>query len=195
MVGLHPKCRGVVDGVALGGVVTTLADMLHIVLYQPKIPPNTGNVGRLCAITRSRLHLIHPLGFKISDRNLRRAGMDYWFSLDVYDHRNWDEFKASPVRPKRLWLLTTKGVQSFWDVQYEDGDGLVFGNETEGAPDWLHAEIGDAFRITIPHANAALRSLNLSTAVGIACYEALRQIGLPGFDVSGHQSASQSTGL
>ena len=154
--------------------------MIHIVLFQPEIPQNTGNVGRMCAITRCRLHLIHPLGFTITDRHLRRAGMDYWYSLDVHHHRNWEEFKASPVRPQRLWLLTTKGAKSFWDGRYADGDGLVFGNEGSGAPDWLHAEIGNDFRITIPHANTELRSLNLSTAAGIATFEALRQVGYPG---------------
>ena len=126
-----------------------------------------------------RLHLIHPLGFTITDRHLRRAGMDYWYSLDVHHHRNWEEFKASPVRPQRLWLLTTKGAKSFWAVRYADGDGLVFGNEGSGAPDWLHAEIGPEQRITIPHANTELRSLNLSTAAGIATFEALRQVGYP----------------
>ncbi len=154
--------------------------MIHIVLFQPEIPQNTGNVGRMCAITRCRLHLIHPLGFTITDRHLRRAGMDYWYSLDVHHHRNWEEFKASPVRPQRLWLLTTKGAKSFWAVRYADGDGLVFGNEGSGAPDWLHEEIGPEQRITIPHANTELRSLNLSTAAGIATFEALRQIGYPG---------------
>lgn len=154
--------------------------MIHIVLFQPEIPQNTGNVGRMCAITRCRLHLIHPLGFTITDRHLRRAGMDYWYSLDVHHHRNWEEFKASPVRPQRLWLLTTKGAKSFWEARYQDGDGLVFGNEGSGAPEWLHAEIGNDFRITIPHANTALRSLNLSTAAGIATFEALRQVGYPG---------------
>jgi tRNA (cytidine/uridine-2'-O-)-methyltransferase len=131
----------------------------------------------MCALTRSRLHLIHPLGFVINDRNLRRAGMDYWKSLDVHEHANWEAFKNSPVAPKRLWLFTTKTRQSFWDVSFADGDGLVFGNEGSGAPAWLHDEIGEVQRVTIPHANSELRSLNLSTAAGIACYEALRQIG------------------
>ncbi len=153
--------------------------MIHIVLFQPEIPQNTGNVGRMCAITRCRLHLIHPLGFTITDRHLRRAGMDYWYSLDLHHHRNWEEFRASPARPSRLWLLTTKGARSFWEVHYEDGDGLVFGNEGSGAPEWLHAELGRAQRITIPHANTELRSLNLSTAAGIATFEALRQTGYP----------------
>ena len=151
--------------------------MLHLVLFQPEIAPNTGNIGRLCAVTRSRLHLIHPLGFEINDRNLKRAGMDYWKSLDVCEHADWQAFRGSPQAPKRLWLLTTKSAQSFWTVQYADGDGLVFGNESSGAPAWLHDEIGAGQRVSIPHANSALRSLNLSTAAGIACYEALRQIG------------------
>lgn len=154
--------------------------MLHIVLYQPQIAPNTGNIGRLCALTCSRLHLIHPLGFEINDRNLRRAGMDYWQSLDVHEHENWAAFRSSEVGPKRMWLLTTKATQSFWKAEYQDGDGLVFGNEGSGAPDWLHEEIGDSQRITIPHGNSELRSLNLSSSVAIACYEALRQTGLLG---------------
>lgn len=150
--------------------------MIHLVLFQPEIPQNTGNIGRLCAVTRSRLHLIHPLGFAITDRNLKRAGMDYWASLDVQQHADWAAFRASALGPRRLWLLTTKAAADFWSVRYEDQDGLVFGNEGSGAPAWLHAELA-ASRITIPHANRDLRSLNLSTAAGIACYEALRQIG------------------
>src|SRR3954468_23225216 len=153
--------------------------MLHVVLFQPEIAPNTGNIGRMCALTRSRLHLIHPLGFQITDKNLKRAGMDYWSSLDVHEHGDWKTFRASPAAPRRLWLFTTKTTQSFWDVRYADGDGLVFGNEGSGAPAWLHEEIGEQQRVTIPHANPALRSLNLSTAAGIAAYEALRQVGMP----------------
>lgn len=153
--------------------------MLHLVLFRPQIAPNTGNVGRMCAVTRSRLHLIHPLGFEITDKHLKRAGMDYWYSLDVHQHADWAAFRASPAAPARLWLFTTHGARSFWDAQFADGDGLVFGNEEAGAPDWLHEEFGGDRRLRIPHANAALRSLNLSTAAGIACYEALRQVGLP----------------
>jgi tRNA (cytidine/uridine-2'-O-)-methyltransferase len=149
--------------------------MLHVVLFQPEIAPNTGNIGRMCALTRSRLHLIHPLGYVINDRNLRRAGMDYWRSLDVHEHADWQAFRASPQAPQRLWLFTTKSTRSFWDVRYAEGDGLVFGNESSGAPDWLHEELGD-LRVTIPHANESLRSLNLSTAAGVACYEAMRQL-------------------
>lgn len=153
--------------------------MLHVVLFQPEIPQNTGNIGRMCALTRSRLHLIHPLGYVINDRNLRRAGMDYWKSLDVHEHADWAAFRASAAGPKRLWLFTTKTSRSYWTVPFAADDGLVFGNESSGAPDWLHAELGEASRVTIPHANSTLRSLNLSTAAGVATYEALRQIGMP----------------
>lgn len=153
-----------------------MGGMIHVVLFQPEIAPNTGNIGRMCALTASRLHLIHPLGFVINDRNLRRAGMDYWKSLDVHEHADWKAFRASEAGPRRLWLFTTHAARSFWDVSFADGDGLVFGNEGSGAPEWLHQEIGDEWRATIPHANPQLRSLNLSTAAGVACYEALRQL-------------------
>src|SRR5580658_4574905 len=106
-----------------GGVRPT---MIHIVLFQPEIPQNTGNVGRMCALTGSRLHLIHPLGFRINDRNLRRAGMDYWRSLDVHEHADWKAFRASDSAPRRLWLFTTQAARGFWDAKFEDGDGLVF---------------------------------------------------------------------
>jgi tRNA (cytidine/uridine-2'-O-)-methyltransferase len=154
--------------------------MLHIVLFQPEIPQNTGNIGRMCALTGSRLHLIHPLGFEITDKHLKRAGMDYWHSLDVHHHADWAAFKASAAGPKRLWLFTTKTSQRYWSAGFLDEDGLVFGNEGHGAPEWLHEEFGAGRRLTIPHANHALRSLNLSTAAGIACYEALRQTKLIG---------------
>lgn len=151
--------------------------MLHVVLFQPEIAPNTGNIGRMCALTQSRLHLIHPLGFEINDKNLRRAGMDYWRSLDVHEHADWSAFRQSPHAPQRLWLFTTKTTQSFWQVRFAYGDGLLFGNEGHGAPEWLHEEIGADQRVTIPQRNPELRSLNLSTAAGVATYEALRQIG------------------
>lgn len=150
--------------------------MLHIILFEPEIPQNTGNIGRLCAITRSRLHLIHPLGFTITDRHLRRSGMDYWQSLDVHHHENWRSFKESAAGPARIWLFTTRSTRSYWDVSYRDDDGLLFGKETAGCPEWLHEEIGGNFRLTIPRYNEELRSLNLSTSAGIATYEALRQL-------------------
>ena len=123
----------------------------------------------MCAFTGCRLHLIHPLGFVINDRNLRRAGMDYWKSLDVHEHADWAQFRLSPHAPRRLWLFTTHGERSFWDAPFADGDGLLFGNEGEGSPAWLHEEIGRENRLVIPQVHgAAHRSLNLSTAAGIA---------------------------
>lgn len=150
------------------------SSMLHIILFNPEIPQNTGNIGRLCAITETRLHLIHPLGFKITDKQLKRSGMDYWHSLDVHHHENWAAFKNSKAGPQKLWLFTTQSDQPYWDIDYEEEDGLVFGNEGHGAPEWLHAEL-EGKRVTIPHKNVELRSLNLATSVGIAAYEALRQ--------------------
>lgn len=149
---------------------------LHIVLIRPEIPPNTGNIGRLCAITDCRLHLIHPLGFSLDDKQLRRAGMDYWQELDVHHHDGWEEFLQSPQRPARLWLLTTKAQQGLWEAEFQFGDGLVFGNEGSGAPPEVHAWMGAGRSLKIPQFNDSLRSLNLSTACGIATYEALRQI-------------------
>lgn len=149
---------------------------LHIILFQPEIPQNTGNIGRMCAITQSRLHLIHPLGFTITDRHLRRSGMDYWEELDVHHHRDWEAFARSPATPPgNLWLFSTHAERLHWDAEFQPGDGLVFGNEGHGAPDWLHERIGNSRRLKIRHYNDGLRSLNLSSSVGIAAYEALRQ--------------------
>jgi tRNA (cytidine/uridine-2'-O-)-methyltransferase len=149
---------------------------LEIILFQPEIPQNTGNVGRLCAFTGARLHLIGPLGFSLEDRYLRRSGMDYWKHLDVEVHDSWQAFKQSPHFPRRIWLFTTHAEKTHWSASFRPGDGLLFGNEGHGCPDWLHEEIGNGHRLTLPRFNPnPLRSLNLSTAVGIATYEALRQ--------------------
>lgn len=149
--------------------------MLHIVLYNPEIPQNTGNIGRLCAISDLRLHLIRPLGFTLNDKYLKRSGMDYWQSLDKHIHNDWESFISSPFAPKRLWLFTTKAKSLYWDVAYRDGDGLVFGSEGSGVPEWLHSELSEG-RVTIPQRNPAMRSLNLATSVGIGAFEALRQM-------------------
>lgn len=150
--------------------------MLHVVLYNPEIPQNTGNIGRLCAVTGMRLHLIHPLGFKISDKHLKRSGMDYWHELDIVEHADWEAFEKSDQAPKRLWMFTTKTEKSFWEPKYQDGDGLLFGNEGKGCPSWLHERLGDEYRVNIPHFKAGMRSLNLSTSAGIAAYEVMRQL-------------------
>tara|TARA_B100001248_G_scaffold241598_1_gene208346 strand:- start:20513 stop:20968 length:456 start_codon:yes stop_codon:yes gene_type:complete len=148
--------------------------MLHVVLFQPQIPQNTGNIGRLCAFTKSRLHLIHPLGFALTDTHLKRSGMDYWEYLDVHHHADWEAFRQSDLGPKRLWLFTTHAQEAFWDVAYEDEDGLLFGNEGAGCPEWLHEAVGPDSRVTIPNQEPRLRSLNLATSVGIGVYGALK---------------------
>lgn len=147
---------------------------VHVVLVAPQIPQNTGNIGRMCAITGSRLHLVRPLGFSLDDRYLKRAGMDYWRSLDVHVHDDFAALMSSPVAPMRLWLMTTHAATSFWDVTYAHGDGLVFGCEGAGSPDWLHAQIGALQSLKIDQPTQALRSLNLATSAGVATYEALR---------------------
>lgn len=149
--------------------------LVQVALRCPEIPQNTGNVGRLCAITGSRLHLIHPLGFTITDRHLKRSGMDYWHSLDLHEHENWQAFRTAESH-RRTWLFTTKATRTFWDVSFAPGDILLFGNEGHGCPEEVHEAIGDEHRIRIPHPREGLRSINLATSVGIAVYEALRQL-------------------
>ncbi len=153
--------------------------MLNLILFQPDIPQNTGNIGRLCAFTNCSLHLIHPLGFKITDKQLRRSGMDYWYDLDVHEYPDWDAFLNSQTRPERIWLFSTKASKSLWDADFQAGDGLLFGKETAGCPEWLHDWAGEEQRLKIPQYREGLRSLNLATSAGIATYEALRQIGKP----------------
>lgn len=149
---------------------------LHVVLFSPDIPQNTGNIGRMCAYTGTRLHLIHPLGFRIDDKQLKRAGMDYWRALDVHEHADWQAFVRSPLAPKRLWLFTTRATTSFWHAEFAAGDGLVFGKETSGAPDWLHEAIGGPHRLQVDGRTDSLRSLNLASCAAVATYEALRQL-------------------
>lgn len=147
--------------------------MLHVVLVEPEIPPNTGNIARLCLASGSRLHLIEPLGFTIDDRTLRRAGMDYWSQCDIVRWKSFAGFhENSGVR--RHWFLTTKASRSYWDAEYADGDALIFGRESRGLPESLLAE-HSARCLKIPMRPEA-RSLNLATATGIVLYEALRQI-------------------
>jgi len=147
--------------------------MFHVVLHRPEIPPNTGNIGRLCHATGTRLHLVGPLGFSLDDRSLKRAGLDYWEELSPVLWHDYGDFLTSIPESARVWLLTTKCQQPYWDANFRDGDCLVFGSETRGLPESLlrsHPE--DC--LTIPQ--VAGRSLNLATAVGIVLYEGLRQL-------------------
>jgi tRNA (cytidine/uridine-2'-O-)-methyltransferase len=150
---------------------------LHIVLVEPQIPPNTGNVARLCAATGCALHLIEPLGFAIDDRALKRAGLDYWDALDVVLHPSLDVF-FERFPPATCWLLSTRAERSYRSAPYAFGDALVFGKETAGLPSETlrrHAER----RLRIPMRAGAVRSINLATSVGIVAYEALAGLGFP----------------
>jgi tRNA (cytidine/uridine-2'-O-)-methyltransferase len=147
---------------------------LHIVLFEPEIPPNTGNIARLCACTGCALHLVHPLGFELSDKQLRRAGLDYWEWLEVKEYASWQDLKQKLDTNGQWFALSTKAKHSIWSASYQAGDVLVFGPESRGLP----ADILQSLSaIKIPmRDDAPVRSLNLSSACSIVCYEALRQI-------------------
>jgi tRNA (cytidine/uridine-2'-O-)-methyltransferase len=150
---------------------------LHVVLVEPEIPPNAGNVARLCAATGCALHLVEPLGFRIDDRELKRAGLDYWDALGVVVHPSLDAFLAA-FMARRLWLLSTRAARSYADADFAHGDAIVFGKETAGLPQaLLDAHPGRALRI--PMRPNAVRSINLSTAAGIVTYAALARLGFP----------------
>ena len=151
--------------------------MLDIVLYQPEIPPNAGNVIRLAANTGARLHLVEPLGFSMDDRQLRRAGLDYHEYASVRVHASWASCLAS-LSGKRLFALTTRGQRSMFDERFRENDGFVFGSETSGLPENILSEFGPEMRLRIPM-RPGNRSLNLSNAVAVVVYEAWRQTGFP----------------
>ncbi len=152
--------------------------MFHVVLYEPEIPPNTGNIIRLCANAGAGLHLVHPLGFAMEDRQLRRAGLDYREWASVREHADLDTFVAT-VAPTRLLALTTRGARPYQEVRYAVGDALLFGPESRGLPAPLLEALPEAQRLRIPMV-ASSRSLNLSNAVAVVLYEAWRQHGFAG---------------
>jgi tRNA (cytidine/uridine-2'-O-)-methyltransferase len=151
----------------------------NVVLVEPEIPPNTGNIARLCAATRSRLHLIEPFGFQLDDRQLKRAGMDYWEQVEWWRWKNWAEFQAALPPAARLWFVESKGANHYAGVQYLAGDYLVFGRETAGLPKQLLDAYPDRW-LRIPMFNRQARSLNLSNCAALVLYEALRQQGFAG---------------
>jgi tRNA (cytidine/uridine-2'-O-)-methyltransferase len=147
--------------------------MLNVVLHQPEIPPNTGNVGRLCHASGARLHLVKPLGFSLDERSLKRAGLDYWRELSPVLWDSLEDYYAAIPPASRVWLLTTKVTRPYWEAEFARGDSLVFGSESRGLPEsLLESRRGDC--LTIPQ--VAGRSLNLATAVGIVLYEGVRQL-------------------
>ena len=151
--------------------------MFHIVLVEPEIPPNTGNVIRLCANTGCDLHLIEPLGFSMDDKHMRRAGLDYHEYAEVRRHANWQAF-VDTCQPaaERLFALTTRGTRTVHDVAFQPGDWLVFGAETRGLPPLVRDAIAPAQQLRLPM-RAGQRSLNLSNAVAVTAFEAWRQNG------------------
>ena len=146
--------------------------MFNVVLIEPEIPPNTGNVGRLCLATRSKLHLVKPFGFTLDDRQLKRAGLDYWEEVDVRTWNSFDQLRAAQESQARYFFLTTKTDCAYYNVKFQAGDFLVFGRETKGLPESLLAANANNC-LTIPMHGT--RSLNLATAVAIVLFEAVRQ--------------------
>ena len=152
---------------------------MHVVLVEPEIPPNTGNVARLCAATNTVLHLVEPLGFRLGDAQLRRAGMDYWRHLTWRRWPNWQQFRQH-LRPEtRLWFIESNGPRHYAEATYHAEDCLVFGRETAGLPKALLEQHGERW-LRLPMFNPAARSLNLSNCVAVVLFEALRQLGFPG---------------
>ena len=148
--------------------------MLHVALWEPEIPPNTGNVARLCAATGTRLHLIGRLGFRIDDKSLKRAGLDYWPHVDVVTHPTLDAFLTA-ISGQRLWLIDNPAPQIYTKTTFAEGDVLLFGSESKGLPISLRERLADQL-LSIPMPTGKVRSLNLATAVGVVLYEAMRQV-------------------
>ena len=153
-----------------------MSSPLHIVLYQPEIPPNTGNIARLCACTGCQLHLVHPLGFDLDEKQVRRAGLDYWEHLEVKEYPNWQHLKDALGEDRSWYALTTKASRLTWEVKFNEGDVLVFGPETRGLPEFIRQQIMP-IKLAM-RSDAPVRSLNLSSACSAVLYEALRQINI-----------------
>ena len=166
--------------------------MVNIVLVEPEIPQNCGNIARTCAATRSRLHLVEPLGFDVSDRAVKRAGLDYWPMVDVTVYPGLDALFARN-RVEELWLATTKAPRDYTQADFRDGCWLFFGKETAGLPEWFRLAHRDRC-VRIPM-RADARSLNLSNSAAILAYEALRQQGFPGLSGVGEMAAGSAEPL
>lgn len=165
---------------------------MNIVLFQPEIPPNTGNIARLCAATHSRLHLIEPFGFKLDDRALKRAGMDYWQHVTWHRWPSWNDFRTQLPPEASLWFVESHGPKHYAEVRYGPDNYLVFGRETAGLPQSLLETAPDHW-LRIPMFNPKARSLNLANCVAIVLYEALRQQSFPGELPAGDYQSCRSS--
>jgi tRNA (cytidine/uridine-2'-O-)-methyltransferase len=152
-----------------------MINFINIVLYNPEIPQNAGNIARMCVANDLKLHFIEPLGFEISDKYLKRSALDYWEFLNYQVHKSWEDFISTVEDKSRIWFLTTKSSKSFWDVKFSQGDYLVFGPETKGLPMELMQTKWDN-AITVPMSSNNSRSLNLASTVQTVYYEAFRQL-------------------
>jgi tRNA (cytidine/uridine-2'-O-)-methyltransferase len=152
---------------------------MHIVLVEPEIPPNTGNIARLCAATKATLHLIEPFGFALDDTQLKRAGMDYWQHLEWHRWKSWSDFAGQSASPANFWFIESRGPRHYAEVRYGPDDYLIFGRETAGLPGSLLEKHSDCW-LRIPMFNPDARSLNLSNCVAVVLYEALRQQSFAG---------------
>lgn len=155
---------------------------MNIILHQPEIPQNTGNIGRTCVATGTSLHLIEPLGFRLDEKSIKRAGMDYWQHLDVHRYVNFEEFLERNPKAK-IWMATTKAKRSYCDVEFGENDFIMFGKESAGIPEEILVDYEDTC-IRIPML-PQIRSLNLSNSVAIVLYEALRQQGFSSMQMEG----------
>lgn len=151
--------------------------MLNIALYRPEIPPNTGNIARLCVGIRANLHIVGTPSFDMSEKAVRRAGLDYWEHLSLFQHKNWEEFVGNIQDKSRLFLVTKFGKTKYSDVNYQENDTFLFGRETSGLPEEIRLSSPDSNQIYIPMTKEC-RSLNLSNATAIVAYEAIRQLNL-----------------
>lgn len=159
--------------------------MINIVLFEPEIPANTGNIGRTCVATNTRLHLIEPMGFRLTEKAIKRAGMDYWNDLDVTTYINYEDFLAkNPLAKDKMFMATTKAPNTYTDVEFGEECYIMFGKESAGIPEEILVEHKET-SIRIPMANE-IRSLNLGNSVAVVLYEALRQTGFKAMQLEGH---------
>jgi tRNA (cytidine/uridine-2'-O-)-methyltransferase len=181
---MMPRASGAAGDFSMSGKHNSpgaRASQFHVALVEPEIPPNTGNIARLCGATFTPLHLVGKLGFRTDDKAVRRAGLDYWAEVEIHRHLNIEAL-YDYIPESRFLYFTTKAKRAYTDIEYRSGDCLVFGRETRGLPEQLLQANWERC-LTIPMANANVRSLNLATSVGIVLYEALRQSGYLRFQI------------